>query len=452
MSPILPRTLTSFWNKWLTVLMRYWSLPALTVSLYLLAKSRGRPESGGLTDLLLAISVALMVHILERFQLWRDIEGLFERTSRKTAEDFNDLLQSAGALGLVKIYLDRRDQKLKDALRMAIKSASKELWLLGIAFREQIVLDDVLSELEDNPNRKDLDLRILMMDSLRSPGVFRTLLEIKLDRVGTIVKEGANGEATELLAQKMYSDSEATYNTLFANREQFESSVKYYAHNPNCWLILADEEVFFQPYTFGKPQRKGRDVTMTLGPHMPIFRFQKLEAGGGPYEILRDHFDKLWRTSNIGLVHFGASLGDKEQTAGRILKNRSRWFNFVYEGLGFKGDKRKHQRRRCDEDWSVEANWTKGNGSTEVLRGTVFDSSRNGISLNLQLPTGVSPVRGERIKITSQQPKGAYPAWSKLGETLITPFTDLPLFVAWPDPKNARKDRPNCVGLSRREL
>jgi hypothetical protein len=240
--------------------------------------------------------------------------------------------------------------------------------------------------------------------------------------------------------------------TLFANREQFESSVKYYAHNPNCWLIVADEEVYFQPYTFGKPQRKVQDVTMTLGPHMPIFKFQKLEAGGGPYEILRDHYDKLWRTSNIGLVHFGASLGDKEQIAGRILKNRSRWFTFVYEGLGFTGDKRKHQRRRCDEDWAVDAHWTKADRTTEVLRGTVFDSSRNGLSLHLQLPTGVTPSRGETISITSRQPPGISPAWSRLGEKLVAPFTGRPLNVAWPDPKNPGKYRPDSVGLSRREL
>ena len=114
--------------------MRYWSLPALTVSLYLLAKSRGRPESAGLTDLLLAVSVALMVHILERFQLWRDIVGLFDQTSRKTAQEFNDFLESAGKIGLAKIYPDRRDQKLKDALRTAVKNASKELWLLPWRF------------------------------------------------------------------------------------------------------------------------------------------------------------------------------------------------------------------------------------------------------------------------------------------------------------------------------
>ena len=101
----------------------------------------------------------------------------------------NDLVRAAKDCDSTALYRNRLDPGLCAEVKAAVKDAgdtSCACW--GISFSGAIPVSELVeSVLERVPSRRPEDFRILLLDPFRSPAVFRTFLETKLDSVKRIV-------------------------------------------------------------------------------------------------------------------------------------------------------------------------------------------------------------------------------------------------------------------------
>jgi len=65
---------------------------------------------------------------------------------------------------------------------------------------------------------------------------------------------------------------------------------------------------------------------------MPVFKFQ-MQPKGKPFEILEDHFLKLWQTSNLDLSNIETRIANRNTIMRDIFNSHLSWFKYVYEAL-----------------------------------------------------------------------------------------------------------------------
>jgi hypothetical protein len=343
-------------------------------------------------------------------KLLQDLNAEHAERVKGLASDVNELVRAAEGCNLNGIHVDRFDSANRDGeskglhaeLTKKVEEANERVWLLGIAFTEGIELRELASilvrkkerefvTLSKNPESKKLDVRILLLDPLRSTSVFRTLLESPLRDFATIVgADTVRGPDLNFLLKNttLYRHSHDAYAAIVSDPNKIlESSVKFYAHNPMCWLVIVDDFAFYEPYTFGKPENL-REGDTSLGPYMPVFRFGR----GRVLEILVSHFDRIWLTSDVGVVHYGARRDDEHVLGERIFQQRLAWLRRCYDALIWRernghAQDRRYPRYACDSETPpcLKVTWRDKNGGllNDDLTATVLNSSRVGIGLKI---------------------------------------------------------------------
>ncbi|GJQ59428.1 MAG: hypothetical protein D8M57_09775 [Candidatus Scalindua sp. AMX11] len=392
------------------------------VALYILLPRYWHDIPEIIKHLLLVLCAVMCVHIIEYAFFWWEIFGQIKsileealhptnqliNSNRilieKSLRTSNQLISTAAICGLTNIYSSRKDTK--DHIYNAVKNAEKRLWLLGIAHSEIVQLDDLLSSLDEKITC-GLDVKILLLDALQATAVFRTLLESTASEATKII----NTDRTDIkpsdpfFHQRVYSDFVHACNRLrtFPN---VGSNVRFYTHTPNCWLMVVDNTVHFQPYTFGRSPAQNAS-NLCIGDNMPVFQFQK-QLDVMTYEILKDHFLKMWVTSNIDLFHAETRNADR----GRIVKNlfnlHSWWFKQVHGSL-YKPkddfvnatDLRKFPRRPWGWDQpslSLELEDCKKTITVTTIR----DYSCKGLALQIENSSGLS--NGQIVSLQGTSP------------------------------------------------
>lgn len=382
----------------------------VTVSLYILLPRYWHNIPETVKHLFLVLSALMCLHIIEYAFFWWEIFGhmkdIFKETlfstnqlindNRTSIEKFlcasNQLIDTAAVCGLKNIYYSR--ENAKDGIYNAIKNAEKRLWLLGIAHSEIVHLDDLLSSLDEKISC-GLDVRILLLDALQASAVFRTLLESTASEASKII----NTDRTEIkpsdpfFHQRVYSDFIHACNRL-RSHPNVASKVRFYTHTPNCWLMIVDNTVHFQPYTFGR-QPDQTPTKLCIGDNMPVFKFQK-QKDVMTFEILEDHFLKMWVTSNIDLFHAETRNADRGRIIKDIFDSHSWWFKQVYGALyGQKdnvvcaNDKRKFLRQLWR--WEQPSLSLYLDDRKKTIRVTsIRDYSCKGLALHIEDISGLS--------------------------------------------------------------
>ena len=196
--------------------------------------------------------------------------------NRAIIEEFicssNQIIATAASCGLTNIYDSRKDTK--DDLYNSVRSAEKRLWLLGIAHSEIVNLDDLLSSLDEKISC-GLDVRILLLDALQAAAVFRTLIESTASEASKIINTDRKEikPSDPFFHQRVYSDFIHACNRLRCY-PNVGAKVRFYTQTPNCWLMLVDNTVHYQPYTFGRTPDQTA-TNLCIGDNMPVFKFQK---------------------------------------------------------------------------------------------------------------------------------------------------------------------------------
>jgi hypothetical protein len=340
------------------------------------------------------------VHLLEHTWLRRGMSKSNRSDLEEVLRDSNTIIKATTECGLKNIYPSRNDD-FKADLIADIKKAKTRISLLGIGLSEKINLKDDLLPLLNSKSGK-LDIKILLLDGLRSPAVFRTFLESRADTVRAIINTDRSSPVEHPLEdpyfnQRLYQDFESAYKTL-SREPRFKAAVRFYSHSPSCWLAIIDNTVYFQPYTFGRCEGTSRD-NLSIGSLMPVFKFQS-ETGVKALRIFEDHFNKLWITSDADLFIIGGRIADRSRLVRRIFKEREEWFTHIFKAFQENkkpagGDRRKYPRRPCESlPNDVTVTWGF-NRDVQERKAEIVNFSFEGMLLGLKNP----PNKGEIVRI-----------------------------------------------------
>jgi hypothetical protein len=349
-------------------------------------------EAEIIKHLILTLIAVMGVHLLERAWLWRDIAEWNRSSLEGVLQSTDKLVESAAACGLEKVYSSRKEAK--DEIIKAINGSKERIWLLGVCISQEIRLATLATKLTAKKSSKDnFQVRILLLDALRSTSVFRTFLESSAATVRKIIDTDRRSEkrlppADPYFYQLLYTDFEHAFRTLKLIPE-LKESVRFYAHTPICWLAIIDDAAYFQPYTFGRT-KSVENPKPTIGDMMPVFKFTE-KTNTPAFEVLSDHFNKLWLTSDSDLFHIEARIADKGRIIRSIFKNRESWLRHVYgvlfqDGKPFGEERRRSVRKPCQSKPPIhlDASWMSGDSIRES-KTHIVDFCREGMALQLEI-------------------------------------------------------------------
>jgi hypothetical protein len=347
--------------------------------------------------------------------LTRKVAEHLRKTFTMHKSSAKEPVEGAAACGITKIFPSREEAKVE--VLSAVKKAGQRLWILGVGLSQGFSLSDNLNTIEEKvelarQRSKRFDAKVLLLDALTSTGVFRTLLESNASKVGEIVNAARNygDEYSDdpYFNEQLYRDFENDW-TRFKGRSKVDNIVRFYGHSPSCWLVIADDTAYFQPYTFGSAPDLPKKVGNPIGPLMPVFRFDGA-ANVRPFKILEDHFRKLWLTTNTDLFHVRARNAEAQDTLYEIFRTREYWLRQVYGALHKPGrERRQYPRKRCKSklDNYVHRDTTQAAAKSPVKAEKVIDFSREGLALKLR---NIKLKKGDHVKVevmTPRRPKGA---------------------------------------------
>lgn len=310
---------------------------------------------------------------------------MIENAVKSVNQRDNNLLRQFAECGLESIYVDR--YHATEDVSTAIRKATRRVWLLGVALNEGLRAATIIEILKAKATEVDnLDIKILVMDPLRSPAIFRMFLESSTTTARHILDFPRPGhqDFDPLFTQTLYANVRGVFD-LVTGFPSLLDRVRYYAHDPACWLIVADDVAYYEPYTFGA--LSGERARRCIGPHFPTFRFRKTDDTFS-FELLEDHFHKLWITSDVDSFHFASRIDDREQIAAKIFQQRGEWLKSVYTALDLWHTKR-NERRSCPRlpcesspKPQVSMQWNVGS-DRRSCKGKVIDFSRKGLAIEL---------------------------------------------------------------------
>lgn len=376
------------------------------------AEQQGRPFGNSFQERgsIVKHGAALVVYQLEA-------EGLSDETPEKI-RGYEDLTGPAADLGLTAIY-ESRDSGLREDIVADIEGAAERVWLLGVGLNYTFSISDpdVYQRLK-RKHDEGVDVKVLLLDGLRSPAVFRALMESTPEMFERII-DTDRSDPFEPPGDDPYFKHPLYTNFTNVHAQLdwlgFEGAVRFYAHSPNCWLVVVDDRIYYQPYTFGD----GRVEAPAAGQRMPVIKFVEPSQ---PALILKEHFSKLWHTSEFDLFQTSARIMSREIILSKLFELRSGWFRHVYGVLhGGKspgGERhatrpRPPRRKRCD-----------GAGSPGEDRRTY--SRQNCISPNLVAVVTWPGGRLTKAKIVNHSREGVLLALSPDGDDAAEFFDSLP--------------------------
>jgi len=424
---------------------------AVALNIFLPRYWRDIPEI--VKHLLLMFSAIMCVHIIEYAYLWWEIfghiKGILQETLQATnqliddnrgslervLQDTNRLIRSAANCGLTDIYDCRKD--VKSDIYNTIENAEKRVWLLGITFSENVHLDQLLSTLSKKI-QGGLDIRMLLLDTLRGPAIFRAFLEgTALETARIIHTDRTKVQPMDpYFHQRIYSDFVHACNRL-RSHPTVGATVRFYAQTPVCWMTIVDDVIYFQPYTLGRSANQ-HSVNVCIGAHMPVFKFQ-MQSHGKPFEILEDHFFKLWLTSNMDLFHVETRIADRNHIIKDIFDSHLSWFKHVYgslyapkEGGLFPIDRRKFPRQLWV--WGQLTSLSICLQDNKTIDAAISDYSCEALSLKME--NTYSLYEGERVALQGIPPVEPLAAnfvmdhFLKIGEFVVKRIENSPQPVA----------------------
>ncbi len=305
----------------------------------------------------------------ERSQVRNIFEGLLR--------DYFPLGIAATDVGLKEIYGSRTNSL--SHIEAAIKVAEHRILFLGVALQEALIIEEIGDVLRSK-KANSVDVRLLLMNPLTSPAVFRAFIETPPEVVKQYVARYAAGSRSDEPLDEHYQDSvlyrdcEKTYKLL--HNSSLGPCMRFYRRDPAMWMVIVDDRVFVEPYTFGRPDRDTDEETLNrrLGGHMPVLEF--IGAEKRTFCILLDHFENLWNTTQDDSLHMGMQYARADEILSKeIFGVRLPWLTFVANSLGIKREK----KRSAPRDAYSGHITIKFNGKAQAA--TLLDCSVDGISI-----------------------------------------------------------------------
>jgi hypothetical protein len=268
------------------------------------------------------------------------------------------------------------------AVDNSIKNAQSRILILGVALKEELNIESRIADIVQKMHANDgMDVRFLLMNPMTPPGVFRSIVETRPDVANEylhnykMMPENARGAENVYENSRLFVDCKQTFQNL--DDPIFLNRVRFYRRDPTMWMVLVDDDVYIENYTFGRAGATIGQFNMRLGGYMPVFKFEGPDTT--PFKVLIDHFDVLWKTTQDDLFHMRLQYAKADDIlTNDVFAHRLFSLMHVVDVLKNNPDKRSSPRRRYQFDVKFSSN-------NVSINSTVVDCSYNGIGLRVAL-------------------------------------------------------------------
>ncbi len=354
------------------------------------------PET--LRHLVLLFMVLLGVHVLDRWFFRENVLRMVGKGIEATQTQCSALLDSVIKAGVEYVYCSREDARAD--INDAIKRAKRRICLLGVALSEKLVLSQILNTSRSN-QRVRKKMRILLLNPYSKPGIYRTILESSKGDVREIVF--SEEQRVEVFyKQRLHSDFNTAYQTVRVN-PGLKNNVRFYSNDPLCWLVIVDDVLFFQPYTFGgrTPEDFGY---CCIGDKMPVWRFSRKSRA---FATLEDHFEKLWKSSDtdMALMSQLSKTMSAQDKIRKIVNAEKSYFEFIYTML-YEGGCDEPLWHECDRE-NIDAEMTVKKDSIQSrFKAVITQYSNQGLRVTLkEKQDGKELKKGTSVILLFTNPK-----------------------------------------------
>lgn len=268
---------------------------------------------------LFLLGAGLMLHLVqstyERTELERFLADLFTKESEATNTQLeaarNEVRQEFArarrdiravfdqqtkhdTLGIEHTYSDR-DDATADVLA-AIRGAEERVWIVAVGLAEGISAQKVIDGIKLTQDK----VRILLLYGVCESAVMRACFDTTRKPLKVALLEGLLDPDPKERARTFQKTS--LHHNFARSRDMFlknplAESVRYYDMQPPCWLVIADDVGFHEPYTFASADPAGIDPC--AGAEMPVQRVHNMGVGKDMFKILLRHYENLWDCSGI---------------------------------------------------------------------------------------------------------------------------------------------------------
>jgi hypothetical protein len=195
--------------------------------------------------LIITVLAVAAVHLLEKALSEGRSVAPVQQALRDVLKEDGAVLGPARELGISEIFVDRKSAV--PSILSDLAEAKAIVLMLGVTFSEELELSAILERTPPSVKKK---VRIALLDPLRSPAVFRTYLEADPARRVEIHRASSDaGAGHPYFDERLYRDfNMAMSDFAHVDRAIVHNGVRFYRHDPSCWMIVVDDVVYFQPY------------------------------------------------------------------------------------------------------------------------------------------------------------------------------------------------------------
>ena len=266
------------------------------------------------TDSLIRLILGLVAGIavsgtLERYVTLNEIE---EHTKKLSERSNIELLRSAQESGIDDIF-SRADEKRLKSMAIAIKHASGDLDICGIALPAMVKNDIFREAVVDYA--KQHEIRVMLLDPDCDEAKRRANIEAPLGRA-TI---------TDIKDTRDWILKQQTENKKFR--------LHLYQIPPMLSLIITNQHVFVEPYHFGRPE----GLEGCIGGNVPMIKIRNLPEleYRNPYAFYKAHFEYLWNFTRGLRVNLPIEIVQARPSHYIVLENKMK--TIVMEGWELSG-------------------------------------------------------------------------------------------------------------------
>lgn len=361
----------------------------------------------GVIVLHLAATMVAQREIIEKFRGEVDRIGgqLSALVSEKTdALDANAELRTTAertatssmrSAGIEKISATRAELTVE--IVSAIRNAEKEVLMIGVALHDTLNRQN-LAPLLARKCDAGVGVRLLLLDPVRTAAVFRSIVETQPHRV----LDALSFRKTDHSRDKHPYFDLPLYNRFTQSFKKIEDNpglknrVRYYGTSPLCWMIVADDTVFYKPYVYSrtKQQREGHDKAFDPMPVLVCRRTS--EEGKALCQHLIEHFNVVWASSLVTHDMMAARKVGARHFIQQLFDDRSYQLRQILAGL--QSDQRKSPRERCLPPFlQLQVSWTDNTlGSTESRSADLMEYNADAIALKFE---GIAPALGSSLQV-----------------------------------------------------
>jgi hypothetical protein len=179
---------------------------------------------------------------------------------------------------------------------------NKTIWIKGITLHAFFEYGDLFDALCEACDRKETDIRILLIDPACEQAAVRSFREFLIHNPDA---PRANFDKAAQERQPLFRDTNETIETiqdlLHGLGRDSRLKAKMFQSGPEAFMLLTDESVLVEQYHFGK-LGVGKGI---LGGEVPLVEYRRMEQPANPlnypYGLFKDHFNFVWRYCAVEL-------------------------------------------------------------------------------------------------------------------------------------------------------